>query len=50
MTLDLLELAPEPPKRKERSSVAAVEWKPGDPCRAVWADNGKYGLFDSGVE
>lgn len=37
LTVDLLELAPEP-KRKDRSSF---EWKCGDPCRAVWTENGR---------
>lgn len=37
LTVDLLELAPEP-KRKDRSSF---DWKSGDPCRAVWTENGR---------
>jgi len=28
------------PKKKEKSALA-YDWKSGDPCRAVWADNGK---------
>ncbi len=40
LTLDLLELAPETQKRKERS-VTSFDWKPGELCKAMWADNGK---------
>jgi len=29
------------PKKKEKS-LLAYDWKPGDPCRAIWADNGKW--------
>lgn len=45
LTLDLLELAPEP-KRKEKSSF---DWKTGDPCRAIWTENGRYGGENLGV-
>ena len=42
LTLDLLDLAPESHKRKEKDrSVVALEWKSGELCKAVWTDTGK---------
>ena len=43
LTRDLLELVPEPKKRGGN-----FNWKPGDPCQAIWSEKGKY--YDAVVD